>query len=140
MLLSGLDGSGRTLLLTLTGPGGGEWRVALGVEDAGPGEPDAHITADVVAFCFLLGGRGDPADFPADLEGDLSLARDVLTTAPPLFPALNPRNRTNSALLTYPVEEKGAERASFTVRAPGKCAAVSQKFWYNDPFAGTLRI
>ncbi|MET8868495.1 maleylpyruvate isomerase family mycothiol-dependent enzyme [Nonomuraea sp. NPDC004580] len=84
MLLSGLDGSGRTLLLTLTGPGGGEWRVALGVEDAGPGEPDAHITADVVAFCFLLGGRGDPADFPADLEGDLSLARDVLTTAPAL--------------------------------------------------------
>lgn len=82
MLLSGLDGSGRTLHLTLTGEGGGEWRVPLGVEDFGPGEPDAHITADVVKFCFLLGGRGDPAEFPAELAGDLSLARDVLATAP----------------------------------------------------------
>ncbi|MFC5829127.1 maleylpyruvate isomerase family mycothiol-dependent enzyme [Nonomuraea insulae] len=82
MLLSGLDGSGRTLHLTLTGEGGGEWRVPLGVEDSGPGEPDAHITADVVKFCFLLGGRGDPAEFPAELAGDLSLARDVLATAP----------------------------------------------------------
>ncbi|MFB4265003.1 maleylpyruvate isomerase family mycothiol-dependent enzyme [Nonomuraea sp. GTA35] len=84
MLFGGVDGTGRTLHLTLTGEGGGEWRVALGVEDAGPGEPDAHITADVKKFCFLLGGRGDPADFPADLEGDLALARDVLATAPTL--------------------------------------------------------
>ncbi|MEV4169758.1 maleylpyruvate isomerase family mycothiol-dependent enzyme [Nonomuraea sp. NPDC049709] len=82
MLFSGLDGAGRTLRLTLTGEGGGEWRVPLGVEDTEPGEPDAGITADVVEFCFLLGGRGDPAEFPADLAGDLSLARDVLTAAP----------------------------------------------------------
>ncbi|MEV0381019.1 maleylpyruvate isomerase family mycothiol-dependent enzyme [Nonomuraea sp. NPDC050643] len=82
MLFAGLDGAGRTLHLTLTGDGGGEWRLPLGVEDSGPGAPDAHITADVVTFCFLLGGRGDPADFPAELEGDLSLARDVLTSAP----------------------------------------------------------
>ena len=86
MLLSGLDGSGRTLLLTLTGPGGGEWHVPLGVGDAAGGgdAPDAHITADVVGFCFLLGGRGDPRSFPADLEGDLALAHDVLNTAPAL--------------------------------------------------------
>lgn len=85
MLLSGLDGSGRTLLLTLTGPGGGEWHVPLGVGDAAGGDaPDAHITADVVEFCFLLGGRGDSRSFPADLEGDLALAHDVLTTAPAL--------------------------------------------------------
>ncbi|MEU7852709.1 maleylpyruvate isomerase family mycothiol-dependent enzyme [Nonomuraea sp. NPDC049141] len=85
MLLSGLDGSGRTLLLTLTGPGGGEWHVPLGVGDAAGGDaPDAHITADVVGFCFLLGGRGDPRSFPADLEGDLALAHDVLDTAPAL--------------------------------------------------------
>lgn len=84
MLLSGMDGSGRTLHLTLTGAGGGEWQVPLGVEDARPGTPDAHITADVVAFCFLLGGRGEPAEFPAELAGDLALARDVLTAAPAL--------------------------------------------------------
>ncbi|MFI7132478.1 maleylpyruvate isomerase family mycothiol-dependent enzyme [Nonomuraea sp. NPDC050153] len=84
MLLSGMDGSGRTLHLTLTGAGGGEWQVPLGVEDGRPGEPDAHITADVVTFCFLLGGRGEPAAFPAELAGDLALARDVLAAAPAL--------------------------------------------------------
>ncbi|SEG34017.1 Mycothiol maleylpyruvate isomerase N-terminal domain-containing protein [Nonomuraea solani] len=84
MLFSGLDAAGRTLHLTLTGDGGGEWLLPLGVADTEPGEPDAHITADVVGFCFLLGGRGAPADFPAELNGDLSLARDVLNTAPAL--------------------------------------------------------
>jgi uncharacterized protein (TIGR03083 family) len=82
MFLSGLDGAGRTLRLTLTGPGGGDWLLPLGLEETEPGEPDTHITADVVKFCFLLGGRGDPAGFPADLSGDLSLARDILAAAP----------------------------------------------------------
>lgn len=85
MLLSGHDASGRTLGLELTGPGGGAWHLALGVEDgAAAGEPDARITADVVAFCFLLGGRGDAGDFEATLAGDVALARDVLATAPAL--------------------------------------------------------
>lgn len=85
MLLSGHDASGRTLLLELTGPGGGVWHLPLGVEDgAASGEPDARITADVVAFCFLLGGRGDAETFEATLAGDVALARDVLGTAPAL--------------------------------------------------------
>ncbi|MEO3869125.1 maleylpyruvate isomerase family mycothiol-dependent enzyme [Nonomuraea sp. B12E4] len=82
MLFSGLDGAGRTVHLTLTGEGGGEWTLPLGVEETVPGTPDVHITADVVKFCFLLGGRGDPLDFPADVTGDHDLARDILTTAP----------------------------------------------------------
>jgi uncharacterized protein (TIGR03083 family) len=84
MLLSGTDGTGRTLGLTLTGAGGGDWQVPLGVADTRPGTPEAHITADVKTFCFLLGGRGDPADFPAEVAGDLGLARDVLIAAPAL--------------------------------------------------------
>ncbi|MEO3885731.1 maleylpyruvate isomerase family mycothiol-dependent enzyme [Nonomuraea sp. B5E05] len=85
MLLSGMDGgAGHTLHLSLTGDGGGEWRIPLGAEETIPGTPDVSITADVVAFCFLLGGRGDPAAFPAELGGDLALARDVLTAAPAL--------------------------------------------------------
>jgi len=85
LLLSGRDVSGRSLLVTLTGPGGGAWHAALGVADgAAAGEPDARITADVVDFCFLLGGRGEPETFPAILEGDRALARDVLLAAPAL--------------------------------------------------------
>ncbi|MGW0806407.1 maleylpyruvate isomerase N-terminal domain-containing protein [Nonomuraea sp. NPDC002799] len=82
MLMSGLNGAGRTLHLTLTGAGGGEWLLPLGVEESEPGTPDVHITAETIPFCFLLGGRGDPDEFPAELTGDLSLARDVLKTAP----------------------------------------------------------
>lgn len=84
MLLAGLDAGGRAVHLTLTGPGGGEWHVPLDVADTTPVEPAAAITADVVAFCFLLGGRGEPDGFPADLSGDLGLARDVLRSAPAL--------------------------------------------------------
>ncbi|GAA3180021.1 maleylpyruvate isomerase family mycothiol-dependent enzyme [Nonomuraea roseoviolacea] len=84
MLLSGLDGAGRAVHLTLTGAGGGEWHVPLGVADTGAREPQARITADVVEFCFLLGGRGEPESFAAELEGDVGLARDVLRTAPAL--------------------------------------------------------
>ncbi|MFI6595326.1 maleylpyruvate isomerase family mycothiol-dependent enzyme [Nonomuraea sp. NPDC050536] len=84
MMLSGLDGTGRTILVTLTGPGGGDWHVPLGVSDTAAGTPEAHITADVVDFCFLLGGRGTHDTIPVELAGDLSLARDVLRTAPAL--------------------------------------------------------
>ncbi|WP_248965849.1 maleylpyruvate isomerase family mycothiol-dependent enzyme [Sphaerisporangium perillae] len=88
MLLSGTDGGGRAIRLTLTGPGGGAWHVPLDVartavpDDGSPA--DAAITCDAVAFCFLLGGRGAPATFPAEVEGDAGLARDVLHSAPAL--------------------------------------------------------
>ncbi|MFI6322253.1 maleylpyruvate isomerase family mycothiol-dependent enzyme [Nonomuraea sp. NPDC050556] len=81
MLFSGLDGSGRVLRLELTGAGGGTWHVPLGVADAPSAGEDASITADVVKFCFLLGGRGEPFSIGAELGGDVELARDVLRTA-----------------------------------------------------------
>lgn len=84
MLLSGLDGTGRTLRLTLTGAGGGAWDVPLGVEDPPGGPIDAHVTADVVDFCFLLGGRGEPGTVAAEFGGDVGLAADVLRSAPAL--------------------------------------------------------
>ncbi|MBO3748164.1 maleylpyruvate isomerase family mycothiol-dependent enzyme [Streptosporangiaceae bacterium NEAU-GS5] len=85
MLLSGLDRSDRAVRITLTGPGGGDWHVPL--DAAHPAVPyrgeasDAAITADVVEFCFLLGGRGTPA-FHA--EGDPGLVEEVIAAAPAL--------------------------------------------------------
>jgi uncharacterized protein (TIGR03083 family) len=88
MALSGMTPGPRVLRLTLTGPGGGSWHVPLDLSHpATPdtGSPaDVTITCEVAAFCFLLGGRGTPATFPADLTGDPSLARDILTAAPAL--------------------------------------------------------
>ncbi|GAA4070291.1 TIGR03084 family metal-binding protein [Nonomuraea soli] len=85
MLMSGIDGSGRVLGLHLTGDGGGDWTMPLGISDpAATRPPDAHITADVVDFCFLLGRAGELDRFSAELEGDLELAREVIRTAPAL--------------------------------------------------------
>ncbi|MFI0446754.1 maleylpyruvate isomerase family mycothiol-dependent enzyme [Actinomadura sp. 6N118] len=88
MIATGSDGAGSTVRVTLTGPGGGTWLVPLdvndpgGVREGGEGDAGAHIVTDVVAFCFLLGGRGAPESLPAEIEGDRDLARRVLEAAP----------------------------------------------------------
>ncbi|MEV7971133.1 maleylpyruvate isomerase family mycothiol-dependent enzyme [Sphaerisporangium sp. NPDC088356] len=88
MLFSGVDGGGRAIRLTLTGPGGGAWYVPLDVtrvavpDDGSPAHAD--LTCDVVEFCFLLGGRGTPGTIPVKVTGDAALARDVLEASPAL--------------------------------------------------------
>ncbi|MFI6815189.1 maleylpyruvate isomerase family mycothiol-dependent enzyme [Nonomuraea sp. NPDC050328] len=84
LAVSGLDGSGHVLELTLTGPGGGRWQVPLGLGDPPGTDADVSISADVVEFCFLLGGRGSAESLPARLGGDTELARQVLRSAPAL--------------------------------------------------------
>jgi uncharacterized protein (TIGR03083 family) len=71
--------------VVLDGPGGGEWTIGLG----GPGRPGAdgrdpavRLEMDVLEFCFLAGGRRDPATVTAEVTGDERLGRDLLTAAP----------------------------------------------------------
>ncbi|GIH94058.1 maleylpyruvate isomerase family mycothiol-dependent enzyme [Planobispora siamensis] len=78
---------GRAVRLALTGPGGGLWHVPLhlgGRAVRGDGPAEATVTCDVVEFCFLVGGRGDPGGFAAGVEGDAGLARELLHAAPAL--------------------------------------------------------
>ncbi|MFC6086260.1 maleylpyruvate isomerase family mycothiol-dependent enzyme [Sphaerisporangium aureirubrum] len=88
MALSGMTPGPRALRLELTGSGGGTWHVPLDLSaEAAPddGSPaDVEMSCEVKAFCFLLGGRGAPDTFPADVTGDDALARDILTAAPAL--------------------------------------------------------
>jgi uncharacterized protein (TIGR03083 family) len=79
------EADGRHVRLHLTGAGGGTWTVPV-VSGHPAGEPDAEITADVVEFCRLVGGRRDPDAFPAELGGDTALARAWLAAAPSLAP------------------------------------------------------
>jgi uncharacterized protein (TIGR03083 family) len=69
---------GRTARLALTGAGGGELAIP-------PGEllarPDVTVTADVVTFCRLVGGRIRPADFSHRTDGDGALGRELVETA-----------------------------------------------------------
>jgi hypothetical protein len=39
------------------------------------------VTADVVTFCRLIGGRVRPGDFPHGIDGDPQLARELVETA-----------------------------------------------------------
>ncbi|GAA0431511.1 hypothetical protein Acor_04340 [Acrocarpospora corrugata] len=86
MLLSGFEAAARSVRLTLTGPGGGDWHIPLDVSrvaEAYQGEStDVALSCDVVGFCFLLGGRGE--GFAWDVTGDGGLAADLLTAAPAL--------------------------------------------------------
>ncbi|HEU5156230.1 MAG TPA: maleylpyruvate isomerase family mycothiol-dependent enzyme [Streptosporangiaceae bacterium] len=70
--------------VVLDGPGGGEWRLGLGAGDGGgaPPEPAVRLRMDVLEFCFLAGGRRDPATVDAEVVGDRDLGRELLAAAP----------------------------------------------------------
>jgi uncharacterized protein (TIGR03083 family) len=74
---------GKTARLVLTGDGGGDWLVAMG--DGHPGvKPDVTLTADVVDWCRLVGDRIAPDELVCVVEGDGSLADDLVAAAPAL--------------------------------------------------------
>lgn len=71
--------------LRLTGPGGGDHRVAFSEHD--DGRPvAATITADVVDFCRAVGARFDAGQtsFGHQAEGDVALAARVVAAVPAL--------------------------------------------------------
>ncbi|WP_030454315.1 maleylpyruvate isomerase N-terminal domain-containing protein [Herbidospora cretacea] len=85
-LLSGLEAGDRSVRLTLTGEGGGDWHLPLL-----PGVPASvyegqavacSLRADAAGYCFVLGGRG--ADHVWEAEGDPALAADLRAAAPAL--------------------------------------------------------
>jgi uncharacterized protein (TIGR03083 family) len=66
----------------LDGPGGGEWMVGLGGKISDRQRPVVRLEMDVLEFCFLAGGRRDPATVSAEVTGDADLGRDLLVAAP----------------------------------------------------------
>lgn len=81
---TGADPGDRAARITLTGEGGGEWTLGLTPGRRTPPEtiPAVHVEMDVLEFCFLAGGRRDPATVPAALHGDHPLGTALLTAAP----------------------------------------------------------
>ena len=71
------------LQLVLSGPGGGEWTLALG-----PGADDgAQVQLNAAArdLCLLMGDRIDPRDFAYTVRGDegaSAIAEDIVAAAP----------------------------------------------------------
>jgi uncharacterized protein (TIGR03083 family) len=68
--------------LVLSGPGGGEWTLAL--RDAEKG-PQVHLGAAARDLCLLMGNRIDPRDFAYTVRGDegaAEVAADIVAAAP----------------------------------------------------------
>ena len=83
LALAGRQRAERTAQLVLTGAGGGEWLVAMGDGDPG-GHVDVVVTADAVEWCMLVGDRVAPTEIAVTVDGDRSLADDLLAAAPAL--------------------------------------------------------
>jgi len=68
----------RAARLELYGVSGGEWTLRLG-PGLPPATPDVTLRLDMLEFCYLFGGRRDPAGIHYDVSGDRRLAADLLT-------------------------------------------------------------
>jgi uncharacterized protein (TIGR03083 family) len=103
LAVMGSSRPGAVAQVVLDGPGGGEWTIGLGDTGIGIGtgigtgiglgtgtgtarstapEPAVRVRMDVLEFCFLAGGRRDPATVDAEVTGDVDLGRDLLVAAP----------------------------------------------------------
>ena len=67
----------------LTGPGGGDWTVAMGRGEAAI-VPDVTLTADAVDWCRVVGDRLAPDELMCVIEGDPELGDDLLAAGPAL--------------------------------------------------------
>ncbi len=80
MAISGTARPGRTAKIVLTGPGGGEFELALAPAET-PGEPDLTLTTSALDLCRLAANRLPFSELRADIEGDRTLLEPILVGA-----------------------------------------------------------
>ena len=80
MALSGTTRSGRTARFDLSGPGGGQFDVALSPGEPA-GTPDVSITTSSLGLCRVASHRLAIADLDVTVVGDESLLDPVLVGA-----------------------------------------------------------
>jgi uncharacterized protein (TIGR03083 family) len=78
---SGLARPGRAARIVLTGPGGGDWTVAMAA-GADAGEPDVSLTLPVVDWCRRFSDRLSAEDLDMLVNGDRRLGADIVAAAP----------------------------------------------------------
>jgi uncharacterized protein (TIGR03083 family) len=78
----GYDHAGRTARVVLSGPGGGDWTIACGVNEPVATVPDVVLRVPVVAFCQRFADRLPVDRVPFEVDGDVELGRSLLAAAP----------------------------------------------------------
>jgi uncharacterized protein (TIGR03083 family) len=81
LLATGHSRPGKLARVVLTGPGGGDWLVPMGGQVESDEEPDVTLSADVVDWCLVAGERLDADALERTVDGDESLADDLLAAA-----------------------------------------------------------
>lgn len=82
MLAAGRDHPGRRGRLVLTGAGGGTWMTPLAFEEVtGGGPDDVVVVADAVDYCRMAGRLLRIDELAIEVEGDATLALDLLNGA-----------------------------------------------------------
>jgi len=84
LALAGRAREGKTARLVLTGDGGGAWTIPMEPGGTASSSPDVTLTADVVDWCLLVGDRIAPSEIAHDVDGDATLAADLIAAGPAL--------------------------------------------------------
>ena len=73
---------GSTARIVMTGPGGGDWTIALTSNEAVAAVPHVVIRVPAIEFCRRFADRLTVDELPIEIEGDAELARALVDAAP----------------------------------------------------------
>jgi len=78
----GYEFPGSTARIVMTGPGGGDWMIAVTPNEAVAPIPHVVLRVPAIDFCRRVADRLAVDDVPIEVEGDLELARAMVDAAP----------------------------------------------------------
>jgi uncharacterized protein (TIGR03083 family) len=73
---------GATARIVMTGPGGGDWTIAVTPNEAVAPIPHVVLRVPVIEFCRRFADRLAVDEVPVEIEGDADLARALVDAAP----------------------------------------------------------
>ena len=82
LVAKGYEYPGRTARIVMTGPGGGDWTIAVTPNETVGSVPHVVIRVPAVEFCRRVADRRAVDDVPFEFEGDADLARALVDAAP----------------------------------------------------------
>ncbi len=82
MAAKGYAYPGTTARIVMTGPGGGDWTIAVTAHEAVAPVPHVVLRVPAIEFCRRFADRLAVDEVPVEIEGDAELARALVDAAP----------------------------------------------------------